>query len=151
MRSSGIPCTSSVRNGTHAVTRGDWFAEFHPLRFPFWLQINPRRGAYFAWGHTPVLRLGYRSGAPRISKGHRCESRLRNRTLVVRISSAGIRPVTGCAPRVGPSLALGSFIRANPGRRCQPLSRIWGSVGRSFGGAKSALARLQFHIRSRQS
>jgi membrane-anchored protein YejM (alkaline phosphatase superfamily) len=40
MRSSGIPCTSSVRNGRHAVTRDDWFAEFHPLRFPFWLQTT---------------------------------------------------------------------------------------------------------------
>jgi hypothetical protein len=34
MRSSGILCTSSVRNGRHAVNRGDWFAEFHPPTIP---------------------------------------------------------------------------------------------------------------------
>ena len=40
MRSSEIRCTSSVRNGRHAVNRDDWFAEFHPLRFSFWLQTT---------------------------------------------------------------------------------------------------------------
>ena len=53
---SGLPCTSSVRNGRHTVTRGDWFAEFHPLRFPFWLQTGDGIGRRDALGSAHVAK-----------------------------------------------------------------------------------------------
>ena len=42
MRSPGVNVHIFSQYGRHAVNR-DWFAEFHPLRFRFWLQTTVRK------------------------------------------------------------------------------------------------------------
>jgi hypothetical protein len=50
-----------LQSGTaDAVNRGHWFAEFHPLRFPFWLQTGEKA----RWQHIHPCYTSYQcSGA----------------------------------------------------------------------------------------